>query len=100
MESKKEKCHYCGEEKENCFSGYTAMILPVPEAEAIIDKWGRDNWWYNLERTDLTEDEARELESLATYDQLLNTIGKGVMCKDCIKEEDELYEKYYPAEYK
>jgi hypothetical protein len=71
------------------------MIIPHPELESKIDKWGRDNWWENLERTDLTDDEMKELEGLATYDQMLNTIGRGIQCSDCNKKEAELYEKYY-----
>jgi hypothetical protein len=143
MESKLETCHHCGEVKENCYHGYIAMTLPIPEAEAQIEKWNlidayytysktivsedlwmlvaidwpstqeefnnkiktdsefskkwtTKEWWKNLERTDLTEEEIKELDSLTTYDQLLNTVGRGVQCDDCAKMESELYEKYYP----
>jgi len=95
-----EKCHHCGEEKEDCYHGYIAMTLPIPEAEALIEKWGGKEWWKNLERTDLTEDEMKELDGLATYDQLLSTVGRGVQCDDCGKLEAELYAKYYPEQYK
>ena len=141
--SKLETCHHCGEEKENCYHGYIAMTIPIPEAEAQIEKWnlidayknygqkiiseGYQNlvamgwpstqeefidkintnddfnkewftkdWWKNLERTDLTEEEIKELDDLTTYDQLLNTVGRGIQCDDCAKKESELYEKYYP----
>jgi hypothetical protein len=72
------------------------MIIPIPEAEAQIEKWGREDWFKNLEREDLTEEEMVELDRLATYDQFLNTVGKGIQCDDCAKKESELYEKYYP----
>jgi hypothetical protein len=141
--NKLETCHHCGEEKENCYHGYLAMCLPIPEAEAQIEKWNlidafytysqtivsedlwmlvaidwpstqeefsnkiktdsefskkwyTKNWFKNLERTDLTEEEIKELDDLTTYDQLLNTVGRGVQCDDCAKKESELYEKYYP----
>jgi hypothetical protein len=94
--SKLETCHHCGEEKVNCFHGYIAMCLPIPEAEAQIDKWGRKDWFNNLERTDLTPEEAKELDDLCSYDQLLNTVGRGVQCNDCNNLEAELYKKYYP----
>ena len=94
--SKLEKCHHCGEEKENCYHGFIAMTIPIPEAEALIDKWGREDWQKNFERTDLTEDEDKELDGLNMYDQLLNTVGRGVQCSDCAKKEAELYDKYYP----
>ena len=94
--SKLETCHHCGEQKQNCFHGYIAMCLPIPEAEAQIEKWGRKDWWKNLERTDLTPEQAKELDDLSFYDQLLNTVGRGVQCNDCNNKEAELYEKYYP----
>jgi hypothetical protein len=140
---KLETCHHCGEQKENCYHGYIAMTIPIPEAEAkkekwnLIDafhtygqriisenlwmlvaidwpstqeefnnkiktdpefskKWFTKNWWKNLEREDLTKEEMEELDGLCTYDQLLNTVGRGVQCDDCGKKESELYEKYYP----
>jgi len=136
MESKLETCHHCGEQKENCYHGYVAMCIPIPEAEAQIEKWNlidayknflnqregklsrppsqgefinkiktdsefskkwfTKNWWKNLEREDLTEEEMKELDDLTTYDQLLNTVGRGVQCDDCGRKEAELYEKYYP----
>jgi hypothetical protein len=62
----------------------------------FLKKWFTNTWWKNLERTDLTEEESKELDQLATYDQLLNTVGRGVQCDDCGKKEAELYEIYYP----
>ena len=96
MESKLETCHHCGEEKENCFHGFISLCLPAPEAEEKIEKWGGKEWWKNLERIDLTEEEMLELDNLSYYDQMLNTVGRGVQCRDCGKKESELYEKYYP----
>jgi len=151
LEMKKlETCHHCGEEKEDCFHGYIAMTIPIPEAEALIEKWNlidayknfinnpdykaesvadlmssqagqlvkcstqeefnnkiktdpefskkwfTRTWWKGFERTDLNEKDRKEMDDLATYDQLLNTVGRGVQCDDCGKKEAELYEKYYP----
>lgn len=141
---KLETCHHCGEQKENCYHGFIAMTIPIPEAEVLIEKWNlidaykdyESNWlkenppfagpyndvcvtqeefnskiktdsefskewftkkWFNnLERTDLTEEEIKELDGLCTYDQLLSTVGRGVQCEDCGKKEAELYDKYYP----
>lgn len=148
MESKLETCHHCGEEKENCYHGYIAMTIPIPEAEAKIEKWNLidayknyqkemlyhpeenwlDNgvgeksyrqltqeefnnkikidsefskkwytktWWKGFERIDITEKERKEMDDLAAYDQLLNTVGRGVQCGDCGRKEAELYKKYY-----
>jgi NMD protein affecting ribosome stability and mRNA decay len=94
-----ETCHHCGEQKENCYHGFIAMCLPIPEAEAQIEKWGKIDWWENLERTDLTKEEVKELDDIQSYDQMLNTVGRGIQCNDCGKKEAELYEKYYPKQY-
>ena len=59
-------------------------------------KWYTKDWFKNLERTDLTEEEMKELDGLCTYDQLLSTVGRGIQCDDCGRKESELYEKYYP----
>lgn len=91
-----ETCHHCGEQKTDYYRGFISMIIPHPDLESKIDKWGRDNWWENLERTDLTEEETKELNNLASYDQALNTVGRGVQCDDCGKKEEELYNQYYP----
>jgi hypothetical protein len=93
---KLEKCQHCGEQKENCYHGFILMCLPMPKMEEKIDKWGRENWFENLERTDLTEQQIKELDDLCFYDQMLNTVGRGIQCDDCGRKESELYEKYYP----
>jgi hypothetical protein len=59
-------------------------------------EWFTNKWFNNLEREDLTEEELEELDKLSLYDQMLNSIGRGVQCSDCGKKESELYEKYYP----
>ena len=97
MESKIDRCHHCGEDKADCYYGFISMCIPVPEMEVIIDKWGRANWWDNLERTDLTPEQMEELDKLSLYDQMLSSVGRGVQCNDCGKKEAELYEKYYPT---
>jgi hypothetical protein len=94
--NKLQKCQHCGEEKENCFHGFITMCIPVPEMEEKINRWGRENWFENLERTNLTEEESKELDQICFYDQMLNTVGRGVQCDDCGKKEAELYDRYYP----
>lgn len=94
--NKLEECLHCGEQKENCYHGFISMCIPNPEMEEKINKWGRKDWFENLERTDLTEEQMKELDDLCFYDQMLNTVGRGVQCDDCGRKEAELYEKYYP----
>ena len=73
----------------------------------IVEENGVDNWnslYQNkknyfktiLSCYSFTEDEMKELDGLSTYDQLLNTVGRGVQCDDCAQKETELYDKYYP----
>ena len=91
------KCQYCGNESEDMYCGYLSMTLPIVQMEEKIDKWGRTNWWENLKQTDLTEEEQHELDQLSFYDQLLNTVGKGCACVDCLKEEEWLLNMFYPT---
>jgi hypothetical protein len=89
------KCTYCS--NETPFSvGYISMVLPIPEIEDLIDKWKRENWWENLERKDLTPEEQNELTKISYYDQMLNTVSRGVICEECSIKENQLYNKYYP----
>ena len=152
-------CHHCGELKQDCYHGFIAMTIPIPEAEEKIEKWNlidaystyvdtvdkmwlkagvgdlddflydrillddgegirlltqeefnhtikldpefskkwyTKDWFKNLERTDLTEEQMKELDDLCFYDQMLNTVGRGIQCDDCGRKESQLYEKYYP----
>ena len=56
------------------------------------------NGWNDLDFPPVvdTEEEFEELDRLNMYDQLLNTVGRGVQCDNCGRREAELYEKYYP----
>lgn len=93
----KQTCHHCGEEKEDCYNGFIAMTIPIPEAEEDLERLGRNDWWKRLEEiTDTESDEFKKLDDLNQYFQLLNTVGRGVQCNDCAIKEEELYNKYYP----
>lgn len=91
-----QKCHHCGEQTEKYYNGYISLIIPQPIMEEKINKWGRANWWENLEREDLTPEEAKELDEICSYDQALNTVGRGIQCDKCSIEENKLYNTYYP----
>lgn len=80
------------------FQYYTqeGFNLKIKSNSEFSKKWYTKTWWDNLERVDLTEEELKELNDLTSYDQMLNTVGRGVQCNDCGKLEAELYKKYYP----
>ena len=72
------------------------FINKITTDEEFSKKWCTKTWWKQLERTDLTPEQMEELDHICSYDQALNTVGRGVQCDDCGKKEAELYEKYYP----
>lgn len=84
------KCQYCSSETDLPWM-YLSMTLPIEEMEEKIDKLGRDDWWENVD----WDNPSKELDELSFYDQLLNTVGRGYACKDCLDKEDKLLEKYY-----
>ncbi len=86
------KCQFCSKETNLPWS-YVAMT-PIQEyLEKKIDKLGRNDWFKKLE--DPTTPQSELLTELALYDQALNTVGRGIVCEECIIKDDELYEKYY-----
>lgn len=93
----KNNCQFCGNEfeTEELYAGYLSMTMPNPEMENKKEKWGQE-FWKHLERTDLTETEAEELDQLSFYDQMLNTVGRGFACQPCLEQEDKLLNEYYP----
>ena len=94
------KCQFCGRTSENMYYGFIAGCLPNKQLESKIDKWGRSNWWENMERDDLTEEQHKELDEIGFYDQVLHSVGRGYECEECMIKEDELNQLYYPVEIK
>lgn len=89
-------CQYCNKVTD-LPQLFLSMIYPIAETEELINRWGgHTKWFNNLERTDLSEEECKQLEEVSTYDQLLNTVGRGFICRECDKKASEAYNKYYP----
>ena len=86
----KNKCQFCGGETDLPFM-FHAMAPINEDLEKLIDKLGRDTWWEDVDWDNPTDTE----DKLSFYDQLLNTIGRSIVCKPCIERDDELHEKYY-----
>jgi hypothetical protein len=53
------------------------------------DLWGTHSDWNQLDL-----DEGWEMELLA-YDELVATIKRKVICKECLTDDDTLFKKYY-----
>ena len=69
--------------------------------ESKIDKWCEDNnkdredlWGEFADWDELEISEEFEME-LLTYDELINTIEKKRICKECLNEDDKLWKIYY-----
>jgi len=92
----KNNCNFCQQPVENGIPGYYPMSMPVPELEELKEKYGGEDWWNNLNRENLTEEEKDDQDRLCFYDQLLFTVGRGICCEKCIVKENELLNKYYP----
>ena len=46
--------------------------------------------WYNKEE----EIGKKLLEEVCFYDQVVSTVSKGVVCAECLVEDDKIYQKY------
>ena len=95
--SKKEKCYWC-DSKTNMPYTYHAMG-PISEKYELLmqgfeKKYGKA--WHNKEK----EIGKKLLEEVCFYDQITNTISKGVVCADCLEKDDELYNKFKKNEGK
>jgi len=93
------KCQFCEQNTDNEWL-FLPMIFPQEKMEILIDKWGRKDWFKNLEKdpTEFTPEENEELENLYVYDQALNTVSKGYSCNKCEEDGYELFIKYYDNE--
>ena len=54
-------------------------------------------WGYNSNWDDLQLPEVLEAE-LAVYDELIETVSRKRICKECLIEDDKLWKKYYSNE--
>ena len=91
---KQNHCKWCG--KPTWMEAIQLPETPILEfIEEKIDKYGRARIWgedSNWAMEDLDSDFEAEL---LVYDGMLCNIEKKVVCISCIKEDDELWEKYY-----
>ena len=99
MGKKLKKCDWCksntncnGKKDNELISGFSAMSPLIEEKEIklkkVEQKYGSE-WWIGLEK-----DDKELMEELSLYDQLTCTIGRSIVCKECLIKDDELYTKY------
>ncbi len=84
------KCNWCGAKTTNkeC---YTAMSPLNEKYEKLIKKWDKKygQFWFDSKEID-----EKILADVIAYDQLTNTVGRGLICNDCHEKDEIIYQKY------
>ena len=85
------KCQFCKTETDLPWTYYS--MTPIIESKElrikeISEKYNKD-WWEANEQVD-----EKELDDLMCYDQMLCTVGKAHVCRECIEKDNKLYQKY------
>lgn len=90
----KKYCSWCG--KPTVMEEMMVSETPILEfMEEKIDEHGRNKIWGedgDWSTQNLDSDFEAEL---LVYDNMLNTVSSKVVCINCLKEDDDLWEKYY-----
>jgi len=86
----KRKCDWCQGETDLPRT-YHAMGPLSEKYELLLQsfekKYGEK--WYNSEEID-----PKLIDEVAFYDQIVNTVGKGIVCATCLDKDDEIYNKF------
>ena len=91
MSKQKNKCQWCGSETD-LPQTYHAMGPLQEKYELLMQgfekKYGEK--WYDKE-----EEIGKELiDDVAFYDQVVNTVSRGIVCADCLDKDDKVYTKF------
>ena len=91
---KKKYCNWCG--KPTLMEPLQLADTPILEfMEEKINKHGRDRvWGEDGDWSSQKLDPDFEAE-LLVYDNMLCNVSPKVVCVSCLKEDDDLWEKYY-----
>ena len=90
-------CSWCG--KPTVMEPMQLADTPILKfMEEKINEFGRDKIWG--EQGDWSQyDLDSEFEAeLLVYDQMLTSVSPKIVCITCLKEDDDLYNKYYGDE--
>ena len=91
MSETKNKCQWCGN-KTDLPNTYHAMGPLSEKYELLLQgfekKYG-DKWY------DKEEEIGKELiDDVAFYDQVVNTVSRGIVCAECLYKDDKMYTKF------
>ena len=91
MSETKRKCYWCENETDMPYT-YHAMGPLSEKYELLMQSFEKQygEKWYDKEE----EIGKKLLEEVCFYDQIVNTVSKGVVCADCLDKDDELYNKF------
>ena len=87
----KNKCNWCGGETD-LPQTYHAMGPLQEKYELLLQGFERKygGKWYEKE-----EEIGKELiDDVSFYDQVVNTVGRGIVCADCLDKDDKVYTKF------
>ena len=86
------KCDWCGAETTNkeC---YTAISPLIEKYEVLIREWDKiyGQFWYDNVDGEIDE---KILADVMAYDQVTNTVGRGIICNNCHEKDEIIYQKY------
>mgnify|MGYP006093611929 CR=1 FL=1 len=87
-------CEWCG--NKTSMGKTTQAETPILEfIEDKIDEIGREEvWGVHGDWSTMDIDSDFEAE-LLVYDGMLNTIDKRIVCEVCMRQDDEMYMRYY-----
>ena len=89
--NKNRKCYWCENETSMPYTYYA--MGPISEKyELLIQDFKKKHGqkWWNKEK----EIGKKLLEEVSFYDQIVNTVSKGVVCADCLDKDNEMYNKF------
>ena len=91
MSETKRKCQWCGG-KTDLPNTYHAMGPLSEKYELLLQDFAKKygEKWYDKE-----EEIGKELlDDVCFYDQVVNTVGRGIVCADCLDKDDKLFTKF------
>ena len=88
--NKKRKCDWCSKLTDMPYT-YHAMGPLSEKYELLMDSFEKK---YGGKWFDSEEIEPKLLEEVCFYDQVVSTVSKGVVCAECLVEDDKIYQKY------
>tara|TARA_R110000823_G_C15510918_1_gene454345 strand:+ start:112 stop:399 length:288 start_codon:yes stop_codon:yes gene_type:complete len=91
MNEIEKKCYWCENKTDMPYTYYS--MGPISEKyELLIEgfkkKYGQE--WWSKEK----EIGKKIMSNIMDYDQITNTVSKGIVCADCLDKDNELYNKF------